>query len=133
MQQESSIRSAKQKSKTVSYSQSAAMQLWKTNLEVFQRDRLALIGLMIFAVFFLIAVFAPLIAPFDPLEVIEEDGIWLANKKPGERFLLGTTNVGRDIFSQLIHGSRSALLVGFSAAAAVAVTGTVVGLLAGYY
>ena len=133
MQQESSIRSAKQKNKTASYSQSAAMQLWKTNLEVFQRDRLALIGLIVLAVFFLIALFAPLIAPFDPLEVIEEDGIWLANKKPGERFLLGTTNVGRDIFSQLIHGSRSALLVGFSAAAAVAVIGTVIGLLAGYY
>ena len=48
-------------------------------------------------------------------------------------FLLGTTNIGRDIYSQLIHGSRSALLVGFSAAAAVAVIGTVVGLLAGYY
>lgn len=133
MQQESSIRNAVQKEKIASYSQSTPMQLWKTNLEVFQRDRLALIGLIIFVVFFLIALFAPLIAPFDPLEVIEEDGIWLTNKKPGERFLLGTTNVGRDIFSQLIHGSRSALLVGFSAAAAVAVIGTVVGLLAGYY
>lgn len=133
MQQEFQYPQRKAKNKTASYSQSAAMQLWKTNLEVFQRDRLALIGLIVLAVFFLIAVFAPLIAPFDPLEVIEEDGIWLANKKPGERFLLGTTNVGRDIFSQLIHGSRSALLVGFSAAAAVAVIGTVVGLLAGYY
>lgn len=133
MQQEFQYPQRKSKSKTASYSQSAVMQLWKTNLEVFQRDRLALIGLIIFAVFFLIAVFAPLIAPFDPLEVIEEDGIWLANKKPGERFPLGTTNVGRDIFSQLIHGSRSALLVGFSAAAAVAVIGTVIGLLSGYY
>ena len=133
MQQESSIRSAIQKEKMASYSQSTLMQLWKTNLEVFQRDRLALIGLLIFVVFFLIAVFAPLLAPFDPLEVLKEDGIWLSNKRPGERFLLGTTNIGRDIFSQLIHGSRSALLVGFSAAAAVAVIGTVVGLLAGYY
>jgi len=133
MQQEFQYPLRKAKSKTASYSQSAAMQLWKTNLEVFQRDRLALIGLIIFAVFFLIAVFAPLIAPFDPLEVIEEDGIWLANKKPSERFLLGTTNIGRDIFSQLIHGSRSALLIGFSGAAVVAVIGTVVGLLAGYY
>ena len=133
MQQESSIRSAMQKNQMASYSQSALTQLWKTNLEVFQRDRLALIGLIIFVIFFLIAVFAPLLAPFDPLEIIEEDGIWLTNKKPGAEFVLGTTNIGRDIFSQLIHGSRSALLVGFSAAAAVAVIGTVVGLLAGYY
>lgn len=133
MQQESNIRSAKQKSKTASYSQSAAMQLWKTNLEVFQRDRLALVGLIILVAFFLIAVFAPLIAPFDPLEVLKQDGIWLSNERPSDEFLLGTTNIGRDIFSQLVHGSRSALLVGFSAATAVAVIGTVVGLLASYY
>ena len=133
MQQEFQYPQRKAKSKTASYSQSAAMQLWKTNLEVFQRDRLALIGLIIFAVFFLIALFAPLIAPFDPLEVIEKDGVWLANKKPGGRFLLGTTNIGRDIFSQLVHGSRSALLIGFLGAAVVAVIGTVVGLLTGYY
>ena len=56
MQQEFQYPQRKAKNKTASYSQSAAMQLWKTNLEVFQRDRLALIGLMIFAVFFLIAI-----------------------------------------------------------------------------
>ena len=133
MQHESTVRSTLLKEKNAAYSQSLPMQLWKTNLEVFQRDRLALVGLIIFAIFFFIAVFAPLIAPYDPLEVIEEDGIWLSNKKPSPEFLLGTTNIGRDIFSQLVHGSRSALLVGFSAAAAVAVIGTIVGLLAGYY
>lgn len=133
MQQESTIRSTGLSAKAASYSQSLPMQLWKTNLEVFQRDRLALIGLIIFFLFFLVAVFAPLIAPYDPLQVIEVDGIWLSNKKPSSEFPLGTTNVARDIFSQLVHGSRTALLVGFSAAAAVAVIGTVVGLLAGYY
>ena len=133
MQQESAIRSTGLSAKAASYSQSLPMQLWKTNLEVFQRDRLALIGLIIFGFFFLVAIFAPLIAPYDPLQVIEVDGIWLSNKRPSAEFPLGTTNVARDIFSQLVHGSRTALLVGFSAAAAVAVIGTVVGLLAGYY
>lgn len=133
MQQESSIRTGLEKSKSNNYSQSMAMQLWQTNLEVFQRDRFALVGLIIFGIFFLIAVFAPIIAPYDPLEVIEKDGVWLSNQKPSPDFVLGTTNVGRDIFSQLIHGSRSALLVGFSAATIVAIVGTVVGLLAGYY
>ncbi len=109
------------------------VQFMRTNLEVFQRDRLALIGLIILAFFILVAIFAPVIAPYDPLEVIQQDGIWLANEKPSERFLLGTTNLGRDIFSQLIFGSRAALLVGFSAAIAVSVIGTVVGLIAGYY
>lgn len=102
-------------------------------LEVLQRDRLALVGSLIFAFFLLVALFAPWIAPYGPIEVIQEDGIWLANETPSARFLLGTTNLGRDIFSQLVYGTRTALLVGFSAAVAVAVTGTVVGLMAGYY
>lgn len=133
MQQESSIRAGMEKQKPGKYSQSLPMQLWQTNLEVFQRDRFALVGLFIFIAFFIIAVFAPVIAPYDPLEVVEKDGIWLSNEKPSPEFLLGTTNVGRDIFSQLVHGSRSALLVGFSAATIVAVIGTIVGLVAGYY
>lgn len=101
--------------------------------EVLQRDRLALIGTIIYIIFILLAILAPWIAPYGPLEVIQEEGIWLANEEPSARFPLGTTNLGRDIFSQLVFGSRTALLVGFSAAVAVAVTGTLVGLVAGYY
>ncbi|MBZ0298379.1 MAG: ABC transporter permease [Anaerolineae bacterium] len=108
-------------------------QFARTNLEVFQRDRLALAGLIILTFFVLVAILAPVIAPYDPLQVIEEDGIWLSNEKPAPEYPLGTTNLGRDIFSQLVFGSRAALLVGFSAAIAVSVIGTVVGLLAGYY
>ncbi len=112
---------------------SALRQFINTHLEVFRHDRLALVGLLIFAFFLLVAVFAPLIAPFDPTAVIQKDGVWLANEKPSETYKLGTTNLGRDIFSQLVHGSRAALLVGFSAAIAVSVVGTIVGLIAGYY
>lgn len=108
-------------------------QFLRTNREVFQRDRMALTGLIMLVFFVVVAVFAPLIAPHDPIEVIQEDGIWLANEKPSAEFLLGTTNLGRDIFSQLVYGSRAALMVGFSAAFAVAVIGTIVGLIAGYY
>ena len=112
---------------------SALRQFLSTNVEVFQRDRLALIGLMILLFFVLVALFAPLIAPYGPQEVIEEGGVWLSNEKPSPTFPLGTTNVGRDIFSQLVYGSWTALLVGFSAAIAVSVIGTIVGLIAGYY
>lgn len=108
-------------------------QVFRVGAEVMQRDRMALFGMIIYIFFILIAIFAPLIAPFGPLEVVQEDGIWLANEKPSARFILGTTNLGRDIFSQLLFGTRTALLVGFSAAIAVAVIGTVVGLVAGYY
>ncbi len=104
-----------------------------TTLDILQRDRFALAGVIIYGVLILVAIFAPLIAPHDPQAVMEEGGIWLTNEKPSARFLLGTTNVGRDIFSQLIYGARPALLVGFSAAFIVAFLGTIVGLIAGYF
>ena len=102
-------------------------------LEILRRDRFALAGVIIYALLILVAIFAPVLAPHDPHAVMEEDGIWLTNKTPSRDFLLGTTNVGRDIFSQLIHGARPALLVGFSAAFIVAFVGTIVGLIAGYF
>jgi peptide/nickel transport system permease protein len=109
-------------------------QFLQTNLEVFQRDPLALIGLIIMIIIIVVAIFAPSIAPYDPLQNVEgPDGLWLSNEKPSSDFRLGTTNLGRDIFSQLIYGTRPALMVGFSAALAVSVIGTVVGLLAGYF
>lgn len=113
--------------------ESIFMQLGRVVLEVLQRDRLALIGTILYIFFIGVAILAPYIAPYGPLEVVQEDGIWLANEEPSERFLLGTTNLGRDIFSQLVYGSRTALLVGFSAAVAVAFTGTLVGLVSGYF
>lgn len=109
-------------------------QFLQTNLEVFQRDPLALIGLVLMVFFVGMAILAPAIAPYDPLQNVEgEGGIWLSNEKPSADFRLGTTNLGRDIFSQLLYGARPAILVGFSAAVAVSLIGTVVGLLAGYF
>ena len=149
MQQEAMAREALQGKRKAQFKQGSALrQLWDTNLEVFQRDKLALFGLFVFAFFTLIAVFAPLIAPNDPLTPLKDsNGDWIKDVEPywlvdsseiemetyTNTFQLGTTNIGRDIFSQLIYGSQAALLVGFSAAIAVAVIGTVIGLLAGYY
>lgn len=113
--------------------ESPFMLIFRMGVEVMHRDRLAVFGLIVYIIFFLVAIFAPIIAPYDPHEVIQENGIWLANEKPSSEYFLGTTNLGRDIFSQLIYGTRPALLVGFSAAIAVALIGTLVGLIAGYY
>ncbi len=133
MQQAEDIEKATAETLLQGHQKSFLVQFLRLVLEVLQRDRLALVGSLIFAFFLLVALFAPWIAPYGPIEVIQEDGIWLSNETPSARFLLGTTNLGRDIFSQLVYGTRTALLVGFSAAVAVAVTGTVVGLMAGYY
>jgi peptide/nickel transport system permease protein len=91
------------------------------------------VGICIYALFILIAVTAPVIAPYDPQQTVTNGDDLMANQPPGAPFLLGTTNVGRDIFSQLVHGARPALTAGFTAAFFVALIGTVVGIVAGFY
>ena len=109
------------------------LQLLHSTNAVLQHDRFALAGVTIYVVLLAVALLAPLLAPFDPHAVLMRDGQWLANQPPSGNFWLGTTNGGRDIFSQLVFGARPALLVGFSAAFFVAMIGTVVGLIAGYF
>ena len=89
-------------------------------------SRPVLFGLVLLALFLILAIFAPLIAPFDPWE-------------PGRPFLppsfehpLGTNDIGQDIFSELVYGTRISLLVGFFAAFVSVAIGTLVGLFSGY-
>src|SRR6056297_113450 len=98
-----------------------------------RNDKFAMTGAIIYLIFFIIAILAPYLAPFDPHEMQREGANFMFNKPPGDEFILGTTNMGRDIFSQLIYGTRPALMVGFSAAFFVMVAGTLVGLISGYY
>ncbi|HEX9558228.1 MAG TPA: ABC transporter permease, partial [Reyranella sp.] len=98
------------------------------------RDPFAFTGLLIYVLFVLVALFADHLAPLDPLEILfTKTGKLAANVAPSADFPLGTTNLGRDIYAQLVHGTRSALAVGLSAAVIVASVGTIVGLVAGYF
>ena len=98
------------------------------------RDPFAFAGLAIYVLFVLVALFAPLLASNPPLEIVfTKAGRLAANLPPGAEFPLGTTNLGRDIWAQLVFGTRSALAVGLSAAIVVASVGTLVGLIAGYF
>ena len=84
--------------------------------------------------FLLVAVFADVIAPNPPKDILFlADGRLAAALQPSGEFLLGTTTSGCDIFSQLVHGARSALMVGISAAVVVVSAGTLIGLFAGYF
>ncbi|MGE5585178.1 MAG: ABC transporter permease [Bacillota bacterium] len=98
-----------------------------------KQDRFAMVGAIIYLLLILLAIFAPYIAPYDPHQMIREGGELACNRPPSARFLLGTTNMGRDIFSQLVYGVRPALTVGFSAAFFVVILGTLVGLVSGYF
>lgn len=114
---------------------------WRLFLRSFQgstsvllRDRYAAVGVAIYALFVLVALFAPMLAPYDPTEILfTPEGNLAADLRPGGQHLLGTTSLGRDIYSQLLLGTRSALIVGVSAAFFVVAIGTLVGLLAGYF
>ncbi len=98
------------------------------------RPRVVLPGLVILTVV-ICALFAPLIAPLDPLEqdlLLEKTPpVWLDRGEPG--YLLGTDSLGRDLLSRLIYACRIALAVAFVAATLAALIGTVLGLAAGYF
>ena len=97
-------------------------------------DPYAVTGALIYLAFLLVGIVAPLLAPYDPTEILfTDDGNLAASLPPSAEHLLGTTNLGRDVFSQLVLGTQPSLVVGLSAAVAVAVVGTLVGLLAGYF
>lgn len=98
------------------------------------RDPFTICGLAIYVLFVLVAIFADMLATHDPTEILfRANGRVAANRPLGEDFILGTTNLGRDIWSQLVLGARSALLVGLTAAVCVVAVGTLVGLVAGYF
>ena len=92
------------------------------------RRRGAMLGLAIVMVFVLIALFAPLIAPQDPLQTS-----WSAVRKaPSAQYLFGTDEIGRDVLSRVIWGARASLLAGLVSVSIAMALGVPVGLLAGY-
>jgi len=88
---------------------------------------MAATGLGILALLVLVAVAAPLLAPYDPAERAGRPF-----GAPSAAHLLGTNDVGHDLLSELVHGARVSLLVGLSAALAATVIGAAVGVTAGY-
>jgi peptide/nickel transport system permease protein len=101
-------------------------ELWNT----FKRHRQGILGLIIIGFFVTIAIFADWIAPFDPTEFGTIQDVM---KAPSWENPLGTDDVGRDILSQIIHGARNSLFIGFLAAAFAVLLGTCIGLIAGYF
>ncbi|MDY0316946.1 MAG: ABC transporter permease [Candidatus Izemoplasmatales bacterium] len=88
------------------------------------------IGLVLVGLLAFVAIFAPLIAPYDPYDVTQRAAKGLA---PSWEHLLGTTiNTGQDIFSMLIYGTRVSLLVGLITGIAIAFLGAILGIIAGY-
>jgi peptide/nickel transport system permease protein len=99
----------------------------KRLLEPLTRQPLGIVGAVLLALFALAALLAPYVAPFDPWE---RGTPMLA---PSGEHLLGTNDVGQDLFSELLYGARNSLLIAAVASVGATAIGLVLGLLSGYY
>ncbi len=100
-------------------------------------DKLALIGIVLVTVFILAAVFAPMIAPQNPYDLAQLDIMDgrlppLSKSMSGLTYLIGTDTQGRDLFSAILYGLRTSILVGLSSAAIALVIGASIGLISAY-
>ncbi len=93
------------------------------------RRKVVLVGALLFLFLLMIAVFADLIAPADPLYMNVRSRL----ADPSMEAWLGTDHLGRDVASRLIHGARISLIAGFGAVVLSTFVGVLVGLFAGYY
>ncbi len=101
----------------------------------FVRNRLAIIGAVITAVFVFIAIFAPILTPYGPSEFFfAEDGVtYNRYAPPSSDHWLGTDSLGRDVLTRVFYGARVTIVVAFSAVLISTIVGTIVGLVAGFF
>jgi peptide/nickel transport system permease protein len=85
-------------------------------------------GMAVLFLYLCLATFADLLAPRDPLKTSDA-----TLQAPSRKFLFGTDDLGRDVFSGVVHGARTSLLIGFTVALLGSLVGMIVGLLAGYF
>ena len=122
----------------MNYLQARWQEMLKSDLYYYyRRDKVAIASSLIFLLFAFMALFSPWIAPFDPydlkqLELLDSElpPIWVEDSDP--RFLLGTDDQGRDLWSTILYGMRVSLLIGISAVLLQSTIGIVIGLVSGY-
>lgn len=102
---------------------------WTSFLDAIVQNKAALVGAIIIALYIVMMLLAPLIAPYDPFEISLEDKL----TPPSIEHLMGTDDKGRDIFSRILYGSRLSMGVGFTSVMFGAFFGITLGLIAGYY
>ena len=98
-------------------------------IRVFLGRKVVLFGLIIIIILIILAIFAPLIAPYNPYKMDLTHPLI----QPNSHHLLGTDALGRDTLSRIIYGTRTSLLIGIVATAVAAVVGMGLGLIAGYW
>ncbi len=100
--------------------------VWKR----FRRHVLAVIGMVVVVLFLLLAIFANVVAPYDP---IKDQDLKNKNATPSAQHILGTDEIGRDVFSRLLYAARISLIVAFSVTIASEIIGALLGGISGYF
>lgn len=103
--------------------------LWQDAWKRLKKNKLAIASLVVIGLITLVAVFAPLLAPYDPYAT----DIYNKLSGPSPEHIMGTDSIGRDVFSRIIYGTRISLLVGVICEAIAVPIGVVLGCIAGYY
>ena len=104
---------------------------WRIAARHFRKSKVALAGLFILVLLYLVALLAPLIAPYDP--IAQRDIVQTSYLSPRAGHWLGTDRFGRDILSRILYGARISLSIGFVATLISVTLGTVLGALAGFF
>ena len=102
---------------------------WRRFRRVFFERGVVSFGLVVLLLLVIAAIFAPLLAPYDPYEL----GTGKSLLQPCKEHLLGTDILGRDTLSRLIYGARTALMVGFISVGVASIIGIPLGVIAGYF
>ncbi len=102
---------------------------WKEAWRNFKKSKSAVVGLCIVSFFVLLAVIGPFIAP----QGHNDQNLILRLQPPSSEFWFGTDDLGRDIFSRLLHGAQISLTIGLTAVLISAIAGSFLGIIAGYY
>lgn len=103
---------------------------WRTLWNKFSHNPYAMTGLGVLLFFIIAAILAPVISGYDPAKI----DLLYANLPAGSPgHLLGTDELGRDIFTRLLYSARISLMIGFSVALASVVIGSIIGALSGYF
>jgi peptide/nickel transport system permease protein len=113
-----------QRSESIIARPGSARRAWRRVTD----DPMGAVGLILVLIVVFCGIFGPWITPFDPLKINVPDKF----QAPSFTHLMGTDNLGRDVFSRVIAGSRIALTIGISTIAIALVLGLILGLVAGY-
>ena len=106
---------------------------WALSIFV-RRKPLGAVSALILCGLVVVAILAPVLAPYDPYKFnLNERGLPIRLQPPNAKFLCGTDPLGRDVLSRIVYGSRVSLIVGFASVAIGTLLGTLLGLVSGYW